>query len=853
MVRIRISPIGCAMAGGSTVARGGVSALSALSLLTLALLAPCSVSAIAEEAAAPAGDAVAVGTPIALEVFPAQFHLDAARRRLGLVVTGKYENGAVQDLTSVAQFTVADTNVATIAEGVVRPAADGQTQVLVQAGGKEVSVPITVTGLGTPSPVSFSTETLAALSKQGCNSGACHGSPSGKGGFRLSLRAFDPVLDELTLVREEYGRRANPLEPENSLLLTKPTMRVPHGGGLKLRKSDPAYALLRDWIAEGCLIDTATAPKCVKVEVYPPSGRMLKLPANRQQLSVLAHYSDGKVIDITPLAVFSSSDENVAQVDVNGLVTARDRGETAIVVRYLDHLETTFLTFVKDVPGFAWSSPTPANYIDEKVYAKLQQLQFLPSETCTDEEFVRRVTLDVIGQLPTVEESQQFLADSSPDKRAKWIDALLDRPEYARFWALKWGDLLKLTTAQVTEGGLFKYHRWIERALASNMPYDQFARALLTSKGSTLENPPANFYRTSADSNELVENVAQLFLGARLQCAKCHNHPFERWTQDNYYGMAAFFHRVQRQKSPRADEVVIWTSQAGEVTQPRTGKQMKPWLPLTGDVENPDAGAAGRPDRRTLFADWLTRPENPFFAKVEVNRIWGHLFGRGIVEPVDDFRESNPPANAPLLEALAQDFAASGFNRKHILRVILNSRTYQASSRVNEFNQSDEKYASHFQPRLLSAEQLLDAICQVTQVGETFGALPAGTRATELPSPDLAKSDFLKTFGQPERQTVCACERSNESSLGQALQLYNGPLVHGKLRSEANRFRQLLSAQKTDAEIVAALYQAALCRQPSPPELEASLAHIASKENRIEALEDVCWAVLNMNEFLFQH
>jgi hypothetical protein len=798
----------------------------------------------ADEALAP----IVVGEPVAIEAFPKEFKLDAARRRLRLVVTGTYADGSVQDLTRAAEYSVADPSVVSLEGAVARPAADGQTQITVRAGGKEAVVPVTVAGLATPKPISFNYEMLTAISKQGCNSGACHGSPSGKGGFRLSLRAFDPALDELTLVREEYGRRTNPLNPENSLLIAKPLMRVPHGGGLKLRKSDPAFALIRDWIAEGCRIDTATAPNCVKIEVFPPSGRVLKMPAHTQQLGVLAHFSDGSVVDVTPLAVFSSSDENVAQVDVNGLVAAKDRGEAAIVVRFLDKIESTFLTFVKDVPGFVWSAPTPNNYIDELVYAKLQQLKYLPSETCTDEEFLRRASLDVTGSLPTIEETERFLADTSADKRAKLIDALLERPEFARFWALKWGDLLKLTTAQVTESGLYKYHRWVERAIASNMPYDQFARALLTSRGSTFENPPANFFRTSADANELVENVAQLFLGARLQCAKCHNHPFERWSQDNYYGMAAFFNRVQKQKSPRADELVIWTSHAGEVTQPRTGKQMKPWLPLEGEIENPGDG-----DRRDLFANWLTRPDNPFFAKVEVNRLWGHLFGRGIVEPVDDFRESNPPANAPLLEALAKDFAGSGFDRKHMLRVILNSRTYQASSRVNDFNQDDEKYASHFQPRLLGAEQLLDAICHVTQVSESFGALPPGTRATELPSPEIAKSDFLKTFGQPERQTVCACERSNESSLGQALQLYNGPLVHGKLRSEANRFRQLVTAQKSDEEIVTALYKAGLCRAPTGPELEASLAHIKSKENRIEALEDVCWAVLNMNEFLFQH
>ena len=379
-------------------------------------------------------------------------------------------------------------------------------------------------------------------------------------------------------------------------------------------------------------------------------------------------------------------------------------------------------------------------------------------------------------------------------------------------------------------------------------PYDAFARQLLTAVGSTHNNPPANFYRITNDPTESVETISQVFLGARLQCAKCHNHPFERWTQDNYYGMAAFFNRVQKKKTRRPDELVVWLAGAGEVTQPRTGKQMKPWLPLAGDVE-PSADQ----DRRELIAAWLTRRDNPFFGKVVVNRIWSQLLGRGIVEPNDDFRESNPPANAALVDALARDFADHGFDRKHVIRTILNSRTYQASFRANDLNKDDAKYASHFQPRLLSAEQLLDAICAVTDVAEQFGTLPAGTKATQIPAPDLAKNDFLKTFGQPERQTVCACERSSESNLGMAIQFFNGPLIYEKLRNENNRFRKMLKANKSDLEILNELYMAAVCRTPTPMEVDASMKHLAAKGDKIVAFEDICWALLNTNEFLFQH
>ena len=778
--------------------------------------------------AASAAIAVDAGMPTRIEVFPKQFTLLGPREQIQFVVTGFYADGGIRDLTTVAEFQVTNPAIAKVERAVGTPVANGSTDVLVKVGGQEASVQLTVANHDKPQPISFLNGTLAALSKLGCNAGACHGSPSGKGGFRLSLRAFDPELDKLTLIREDYGRRTNVLEPDRSLLLLKPLMRVPHGGGLQMRTADYSHDVLRDWIAEGCQIDPAGAPHCVRLEVYPPTGRVLLQPAHTQQLCVLAHFSDGSIRDVTRLAVYSSSDEEVASVDGRGHVVGHDRGEAAIIVRYLEFIESNFLTFVRNIEGFVWSNPATNNYIDELIYKKLQQLQFLPSGLSTDEEFIRRVYLDVIGVLPTTSEVETFLADGSSDKRAKLIDQLLERPEFSKFWALKWGDLLRLSSKQVGDVGVYKYHRWVERAVATNMPYDQFARELLTAVGSTLNNPPANFYRTATDANDCVESISQVFLGARLQCAKCHNHPFERWTQDNYYGMAAFFNRIQRRTTPRPGEMLVWTSHAGEVTQPRTGKQMVPWLPVQGDVSNPQVD-----DRRDLFAEWLTKPDNPFFAKVEANRIWSHLLGRGIVDPPDDFRDSNPPSNADLLEALARDFAQSGFDRKHVIRTILNSRTYQASFEPNAFNESDSKYFSHFQPRLLSAEQLLDAICQTTGRPEQFGSLPDGTKATQLPAPDLVQNEFLKIFGQPERQTVCACERSDESNLGMAIQFFNGPLIYNKLRDAGNRFRQMMQEGRTDQEIIEQLHLAAVSRRPTKQELEASLAHLVAKDEQI--------------------
>lgn len=786
--------------------------------------------------------------PTRLEVFPQEVSLVGAKDQAQIVVTGFDDLEMPRDWTRLATITCSDPNVVQVEQGVVRSVGNGAAEIVVQAGSLQHRIPVVVQQFEVPQRIEFENDVLVALSKQNCNSGACHGSPSGKGGFRLSLRAFDPQLDTLTLLREEFGRRINVVEPEKSLLLEKPIMRVGHGGGLQLRKEDVAYEILRDWIAGGAKGDPQGTARCVKLEVYPAGNRMMRLKDGSQQLSVIAHFADGRQRDVTRLVAYESSSTAVATVGVAGLVTPQQRGEAAILVRYLEHIESIPMMFIDEVPGFAWSAPEPKNYVDIHVHHKLQQLQYLPSEPCTDAEFIRRVYLDVIGLLPAVEETEAFLADSSVDKRSRLIDQLLERPEYAKFWALKWGDLLQMTNKMVGDSGVYKYHRWVENAFRENMPYDQFARELLTASGSTLSNPPANFYRTAVDMNSCVETISQVFLGARLQCAKCHNHPFERWTQDNYYGLGSFFQRVQRKPTERPGEMFIWSAESGEVTQPRTGQVMRPWLPKQGELTE-DKHA----DRRAAFAEWLVQPENPYLARMEVNRIWAQLFARGIVDPIDDFRDSNPPTNEALLDALAADFVEHGFDRKHILRVILNSQTYQASYQPNEMNKDDLLYCSHQEPRLLSAEQLLDAVNQATGLSQNFGHLPPGTKATHLPAPDIVKVDFLKVFGQPERSTVCACERADDSSLGMAIELFNGSVIHEKLRDGNNRFRQAIAAGRSVDETIREMYLAALCREPSAEEMAAAVAHCRSREDVVAGLEDVCWALLNTDEFLFQH
>ena len=784
-----------------------------------------------------------------IDVYPHSLSLYSRRQPVRLIVTASDESGTEFDVTDQASFASTAATLVNIEANRVYPLANGQCEVIVSVGDQSVKVPLTI-ALAEADSVSLRNEVLAVLSKQGCSSGACHGSPRGKGGFRLSLRAFDPSVDESTLRNEFFSRRTNSLDPDTSLLLKKPLMEVPHAGGRRLTTGSTSHQLLRQWIAEGTRLDIEDTAHCLSIQLFPPSGRELTVGHPAQRHAVYATFSDQTVKDVTDLAVFSSSDTAVAEVDESGLVTRAEgaRGQTAITVRYLEHMATSYLVSVAEVEGFRWPAPTEANFIDELVHQRLKQLRYTPSDRCSDSEFIRRVSLDVTGLLPTVEATQVFLADSSTGKRSVVIDELLSTSEHAKFMALKWGDLLRIKASSVKTAGVFKYHRWLVRTFEQNLPYDEFAEQLLTSSGSTFESPPANYFRTATDTNDCTESTAQIFLGARLECAKCHNHPHERWTQDNYYGLGAFFNRIQREPTERTDELFVSVAAQGEVTQPRTGQTMKPWLPQAGTIET-DA-----PDRRGILVDWLTESSNPFFARVEVNRLWSQMMGKGIVEPIDDFRDSNPPSNSDLLDRLAKEFVDSGFDRRHILRLILNSETYQRSSASTPANEEDGLYFSHYLRRLLSAEQLLDAICDVSGVPETFGNLPAGTRATQLPSPDFGKS-FLKVFGQPERKSVCRCERSEDLNLSQALQVANGSFVHGKLVHGNNRFRQLLKANRARPDIIKACYIAAYSRMPTESEIATFAQFVAKRKDRPseQAYEDLLWSLINSNEFLFQH
>jgi hypothetical protein len=796
--------------------------------------------------------AALIGTPTELVVAPPAVTLTGPRDVRQVVVTGKYADGTVRDLTWAADVAADTADVLTVGEGLfLRGAKAGTATLTVSAGGKTAAVPVTVEGLDEAKPVSFRHDVIGAFNVGGCNAGACHGTPSGKNGFKLSLRGSDPAADFGQLTRDQFGRRTDKHDPAAALILLKGLGRVPHEGGARLGANSLPAELLAAWLGEGLRNDPADLPTVTGLDVSPGS-RVQLTPARWQQLGVAAKYADGSARDVTRLTVFSSSDPAIADVTLNGLVEFKRPGEVAVLVRYLEEMVSVRLTYLEPREGFAWPNPPEHNFIDKLVFAKLKQMTILPSDLCTDDEFVRRAYLDACGRLPTAAEAKAFRADGDARKRDKLIDRLVTLPEFADFWALKWADVLRSNRKTIQAKGSYAFQLWLRDQIARNVPLDRIVKELLTATGNTFANPPANYYRIAKDPQSLAESTAQLFLGVRMQCAKCHNHPFERWTQDDYYGLSAVFARVKNKpegaaKGAAVAAEVIVAARDGEVTQPRTGKTMKPRYPGAGDQDVP-AGA----DRRAAFADWLTKPDNAFFAKSVANRVWFHLMGKGIVDPVDDFRDSNPSSNDELLEALGKDFAMHEYNLRHLVTTIMKSRTYQLSAQPNETNKDDGRYFSRAVTKLLTAEQLLDALCDVTGVPEKFAGLPAGTRAVQLPDGEV-NHPFLKTFGQPARELACECERESDGNLAQALQLINGPTVNEKVRNPNNRLAGLLAAKKAEAEVLEEIYLAALSRPPEADEVAIALAHVTKRDDKRKAWEDVLWAVINTREFLFRH
>jgi hypothetical protein len=686
--------------------------------------------------------------------------------------------------------------------------------------------------------------------------GACHGNLSGKGGFRLSLRGEDPQFDHGALTREQLGRRIDRIVPGRSLIVLKPTGGLAHEGGQRFRRDSIEAETLIRWIASGAREDAAETAQ-VKSLTVVPSERIAAAGEREQQLVVTAVLEDGSTRDVTRQAAFDVSDPTRFEVSVDGLVQARTPGQVAVAVRYRDGRATSRLAFPADRPGFAWRGGEPRHPVDRAVYAKLRAVRINPSPPAEDHVFVRRAYLDAIGRLPEPPETRAFLADSDPQKRSNLVDRLVDRPEFADFWALKWADLLRNEEKTMGEKGAWVFQRWLRDQIARDVPLDELVRRIVGGLGSTWQNPPASFYRTNRDPTTAAESVAQVFLGIRIQCARCHNHPFDVWTQDDYYGLAAFFSNVGRKELDNArkdrldtheingDEIIFLDGPA-RMLHPRTGVPLQPRV-LHG---TPDPQANGE-NHLALLASWLTR-DNRQFDRNLANRVWFHLLGRGIVEPVDDFRDSNPPSNPALLDTVTSAFVERGRRLKPMVAWVMKSQTYQAAALPDDTNRDDESDFSHAAVRLLPAEALLDAISQVLEVPEPFRRAPGSLRAAQLPGV-AGDVPFLKTFGKPERLLTCECERSEATTLAQAFQMINGPTVRHKLDADNNRIARLLAAGADDRSILEDLYLAALGRRPKPTERIAATDYLRRARDRRTAWEDICWALLNSKEFLLRH
>ncbi len=774
--------------------------------------------------------------------------LRGADSREQLVVTATLADGRMLDATARANYRVEPQGVVVVdATGLVQPLTDGLATVVASVPGAEARLAVQVAHFSDELPINFSNQISPIFTKLGCNSGGCHGKASGQNGFKLSLLGFEPAEDFEYLVREARGRRLFPAAPDRSLLLQKATNRTPHGGGQRLAADSYEYRMLRRWIAQGMPFGQADDPRVTAIEVFP-SERVLARQG-RQQLKVVAMYSDGGREDVTRTAQFDPNDPDMAEASVTGLISTRDlTGDVAVMARYQGQVGVFRGTLPLDVP--LGTPPAFTNFVDEHVFAKLGRLGIPASAVCDDATYLRRVSLDIAGRLPTPDETRSFLADSNPARRAAWIDQLLASGEYADYFANKWSAVLRNKRRDANYvRGTYAFHDWIRQSLYDNLPYDQFVRAIVAAQGELGDNPAVVWYREVAENNQQVEDTAQLFLGLRIQCARCHHHPFEKWSQRDYYGFSAFFARVARKKGERPEEPRIFHRPGvAQAQHPKTGELIPP-MGLGGA---PLAIPADR-DPRQALVDWMTATDNPFFSRALVNRYWKHFFDRGIVDPEDDMRLTNPAANPELLDALATHFRASHFDLKDLVRTICNSTAYQLSAQPNEFNLADKQNFSRYYPKRLSAEVLLDALNLVTASSTDFGGLPPGTRAVQLPDQG-ANTYFLTVFGRPQSDTACECERSQEANLAQSLHLLNSTEVQGKLTAETGRAAQLAKdTTRSEEERIGDLYLWVYSRPPVPDELQVALAHLAKQENKQLAFEDLLWALVNTKEFLFNH
>jgi len=798
------------------------------------------------------------GPIAALEAYPTALKLTGADDASQLVVTGMRADGRATDLTRDAGYAVSDPKVVRVeASGRVIPLANGAAEISISFEGKSVTVPVETRKMEAPLPINFANQVVPIFTKLGCSSGGCHGKIAGQNGFRLSLLGFDPRFDYDNLLKEARGRRVMPSAPDASLLLMKATGRTAHGGGKKMEFGGEEYKIVRRWIASGMPYGGPSDPTLTRISVHP-EARVLDRKAG-QQLAVLAHYSDGSVEDVTRRAQFESNETDIATVNESGVVsTLTMTGQAAVMARF--NGQVSVFRAVVPRPGAAVRFDFPENNpIDRAAAHKWRELNISPSELCPDEVFIRRVSFDLTGTLPGAEETTAFALDKDPGKREKLVDRLLESPDYAFYFANKWADILRVKRRNQAERavGTFAFHDWIRESLAADKPYDEFVREIMTAIGDEAKSPPTVWYKEVRTPENFVDDVSQVFLGQRLACANCHHHPYEKWSQDDYWGLAAFFARVGTKavqvpgmsNQQRAQKQVLFVRANGSVQNKRTG-QTAPMKPLDGDPV-----VAAEDDPRIHFAEWMTSPQNPFFARAVANRYWAHFFGRGIVDPLDDMRVTNPPSNPELLDALAKMFVENRFSLKALCRAICTSRTYQLSAMPNEANAADKQSFARYYPKRLQAEVLLDAVARLTGSPSTFPGLPADrfapTRAIMLPDESFA-SYFLDVSGRPQRISACECERVNDASLAMTLHLLNSQEVQDKIARPGGRADSLAKDSRPDAEKVTELFVLATGSKPDKEKLDLALEHIArhAKDKKI-AYENIIWALLNSKGFLF--
>ena len=781
-----------------------------------------------------------------LSCTPSALQLQATWDEAQLVVSADQ-----RDRTRSATYVSSNAQVATVdSAGRVAAIAPGAAEIVVRCDDQELRVPVAV---APGSARDFVRDVRPILNKAGCASAACHASQYGKGGFKLSVFGYDPQADFEAIARDSNMRRVHFAAPDYSLLLRKPSMGMAHGGGLRLPRGSRDYRVLRSWVEAG-----APQPddpvEVAALDVFPE--QRVAAVGEGQQLRVTATYSDGSRRDVTALALYDSLDQAIVDADGKGWCRVLASGQTSVMIRYEGRAATALFAspYADQIELSGWRS---LNFVDELAVAKFQELGLEPSPLCDDATFLRRAFVDAIGGTPTLEETRAFLDSTDPAKREQLVDALLGltgdpsrdiyNDRYAAYWTLKWSDLVRNNSKDVGEQGMWALHNWIKESLRTNKPFDQFVRELVTAKGSIYSNGPANYFRIHRTSSDLTEATAQIFLGVRLECAKCHHHPFERYSQADYYGLAAFFARVASKNSEEfgifGRETVITVRATGEVSHPKTRRRMAPTT-LSGESQDNPL------DRRLPLADWLTSPENPLFARAVANRYVGYLMGAGLVEPVDDMRATNPPSNPELLDALADHLVDRGFDLKQLLRAIMTSRLYQLSSQPTVANQNDRRFYSHYPVKRLAAEPLLDAVDRATGVRTKFRSLPLGTLAIELPDAEYPNY-FLTTFAKPRRASVCECERSPHENLAQALHTLNGDTLATKIGDKQGRVARLLAAKTSHTEIVRELYLASLCRPPSEAELNYSQQLLEQSESPQQAYEDLLWALLNSKQFLF--